>query len=1578
MGVVYKAYDNKTRRFVALKTILGEVDPGALDLFEREWNVLARISHPNIVDILDTGDYPENGHRKPFFVMPLLPGDTLEKLIKAGSQRLTVERTIEIMCQACRGLQAAHEQGLVHRDIKPSNIFVLDDDTVKIIDFGVVHLADARTVTGMKGTPLYMSPEQIEGKTATASSDIFSLGVVCYEALTGRKPFGRRNESEMFEAIRSHIPPAASDINPAVNQLVSRTIHKAIAKQPWHRFSTAREFSETLQRALRNEHIERFDRAKIQPRIQRIKKAQAEGDYQFAIEILTELESEGHIDPDMSALRVQLDHAIRTKTIRQLLDSARTRMEEDEYPLALQKIQDVLDLDPANVDATTLRGQIERQRSEKQSENWFRLVAQHLDNQDYRQARQALEEILKINSGDARARELLSRVERSEHELSKAREEKQKLYDAALSSYRDGEISTALSKLERILEINRSGPKSTTPDRDQQYQSLYNQIRSEREAARNLYGEGRKQLGDKNFAKTLEICEQFLQKQPGDPLFQALKLEAEEAQRQEQSAAIAEFSRRIESEPDLDKKFNIITEAVDKYPAEAQFKSSLKLIKDRRDLVNSIVARARQYEERDQLNDASAQWDILRNIYPRYPGLDFEMQRLARRREEQVTQEAKARWVDRIDRQFGAGDYAKAREEVRQALAEFPDDQELRELDSLAEQALRRNAEAAALLKEGQQQIAANHFDAGIEILRRAERLDERNQVARAALLGALLQRARDLMSSDWHAAEPLVQEVLQLEPSDPVARSLTSLIGDYKRQEAVSRFLVEARNLQAAGDLDAALAKMEHGLKAFPNESRLGQLQQTLRGSLPESRKQEPPLRGPAPAPGPRSDATVLFDPATMPAPQKPVAPEKHVAPPSPNAVPAPLKPVAPEFAAPTPQPPKPPVTPPDKPLAPAPRPINKPQPIDKSPDKALAPMSLLGGVVAAAVIIVAVLFWLLHRKPQPPGPTPSRVVQVSVTLRANVPGARYRIDNKPVAGTEMKFEAGSSHQAEAEADGFISQMRPITVPSNSTSPITVAFELHPALAGLHIYSDIRAGKLVFDQTPPLDLQDGSLTKEDLQPGSHRISILDSAKRNVFDFSFDVKPRELSTLSAPPKGSVPGLVVSSLGSNAVVYGSANLKGAVDGKPMQVIPPDGLKLTLPTQGGLNFVVDDGKGKAHGIAIPFSPLPALNVSLSGAVERIPVLINANVPDAMVLIDGKDSKPLTNGTRMLPLKPGKYRIGLRADDYEPVDEQLVEVKSGAPAPQPLTFTLKRVAHMAWLLVESAPPDTELVIDGSSAGIITPGAFKKEISPAHHTVVLKKQNYLDYTQYHQFVAGETITINAAEMKPYGKLTVKVSPENARIVYRRSGGDQDIALENNREHSLAPGDYTVSASAEGYLPDSQNLTILPGKEAPFIATLNPTKVVIKQVLPTEFFENGRAWAFTDANSWWTYAEKGFSFTRKNEGTMNFTLPKDPKAFLKEKVKKYEIVADYRDEQNKILYTLDPHHLTKKVFVDGKEQKDQRSDSPLSVGDNYRLTVQITPEMITFRVNGVTDTTKRPDVHGKFGFVNEVVLAPR
>src|SRR5262245_52528695 len=270
MGVVFRAYDPPPMdRDVAIKTLPQFADRLALDLFYKECNVLKSISHPNIVEIFDIGEFEDAGVRKPFFVMPLLHGQTLDEIIRTAPHRLTVDRVIDIISQVCRGLQAAHERGLVHRDIKPSNLFIIGDDAVKIIDFGVAQAVDMRSRSGSmsKGTLLYMAPEQVMNKPVSPQSDIFSLGVVCYEALTRRHPFRGAAQEEIVDAILRVNPPPASVINDAVSQLMSRVVHKAMAKQPLNRYDNAKEFGDLLQRAAHNAPIEIFDPARLQPRI---------------------------------------------------------------------------------------------------------------------------------------------------------------------------------------------------------------------------------------------------------------------------------------------------------------------------------------------------------------------------------------------------------------------------------------------------------------------------------------------------------------------------------------------------------------------------------------------------------------------------------------------------------------------------------------------------------------------------------------------------------------------------------------------------------------------------------------------------------------------------------------------------------------------------------------------------------------------------------------------------------------------------------------------------------------------------------------------------------------------------------------------------------------------------------------------------------------------------------------------------------------------------------------------------------------------------------------------------------------
>lgn len=833
MGLVYRAYDTVIRREVALKTIRDIPEPAALQLFYKESDVLASMSHPNIVEIFDIGEFEEEGKRKPYFVMPLLPGTTLDNLIRNASHRLTVERTVEIISQACRGLQAAHERGLVHRDLKPSNIFVMEDDSVKIIDFGVAHITDAASTMGQKGTLLYMSPEQIEMKPLSALSDVFSISVCCYEALTGRQPFRRARTEEIAEAILRMVPPPASDLNASVNDAISRVVHKGMAKQPWHRFATARDFSDALNKALHNQPIEFFDPVRIRPRLERAAKALEEGDYQFAGEILGELEAEGHMDSSITLLRRQLDGAVRQKTIAKLLESAKSRFDQEEDPLALQKIQEVLQIDPQNVAALTLKTRIESRRGQRQIDNWYKLASQHIENHAYGHAREALGNVLQLNPKEARAHQLLAEIDRQEQEYNKLRQEKAQLHQAAMEAWKNGEVSTALTKLALVLDLDRRAPDASNPERSATYQSFYNKVRSEHDAINNAYAEASRCLGERNFTKALAVCGTYLEKYPNNALFQALKFDVEEQQRQELSSFIASVDRQVEAEADLDKRVNIIKEALAQYPGETHFERALRLVQDKRDLVNSIVTRAHLHEEQGLFNEALSDWEVLRTIYPQYPGLKFELERLQKRREQQALSEGKARWVEQIDACMHSSEYVRALELLQQAQAEFPNDSELLELDRVARDGLERASQAQRLMTDGQDLCSQNRFSEGVMLLRQAYGLDEHNAVARAVLCNALVEQARTMLDSNWEEAENLIQQALDLNPGHPLAKSMRALVLDRKREDFVSQCIQHARRLQAAADFGGALTGVEEGLKNYPQNPRLMQIRDSLQKDL-------------------------------------------------------------------------------------------------------------------------------------------------------------------------------------------------------------------------------------------------------------------------------------------------------------------------------------------------------------------------------------------------------------------------------------------------------------------------------------------------------------------------------------------------------------------------------------------------------------------------------------------------------------------------------------------------------------------------------------------------------------------------
>jgi diguanylate cyclase (GGDEF)-like protein len=253
MGIVYKAYDPLIERFVAIKTInlkvLSETERAEYEArFYQEAKAAGHLTHPNIVTIYDLGESGDVA----YIAMELMEGRELQEMIY-GKGRLLVTDALNIAIQVAAGLSYAHQRGVVHGDIKPSNIMVLGDNLVKIADFGIARMASSRG--GMQedaiyGTPPFMSPEQIQGKSIDARSDIFSLGVVLYYMLTDRLPFPEEDIDLLKHQIASIDPEKPSSLNPGISEALDTVIYKCLAKTPDARFKNANDLEIDLRSCL--------------------------------------------------------------------------------------------------------------------------------------------------------------------------------------------------------------------------------------------------------------------------------------------------------------------------------------------------------------------------------------------------------------------------------------------------------------------------------------------------------------------------------------------------------------------------------------------------------------------------------------------------------------------------------------------------------------------------------------------------------------------------------------------------------------------------------------------------------------------------------------------------------------------------------------------------------------------------------------------------------------------------------------------------------------------------------------------------------------------------------------------------------------------------------------------------------------------------------------------------------------------------------------------------------------------------------------------------------------------------------
>lgn len=1385
MGVVYRAYDHEQHREVALKTLRDAPTPDVLERFTRELEILKTLHHhPGIVPIFSFGTH----EGKPFFTMPVLAGATLREIIDEQPHRLTPPRVVEIISYVCKGLQAAHDLKLIHRDVKPSNIFVLEDDTAVIIDFGIASLVDRARTRGLSGSPPYMSPEQLELRGATFKSDIFSLGVVCYEALSLRHPFPGPSESELQHQIRTDYPPSIAELNPAVSHLLSQVVNVAMAKSPRSRYESAREFMELLQAAVHNLPIERFSEGRIEPRLVKARRALDSSDYELAAEILEELRAEGWIHPQIGELREQAERAQSARRVANLLISARSREDHEEYDFALQKLDELLTLDPTHPEALEMQDRLRGRLKTQQHDQLIETAQQYTQKFQFARSRESLRAL--TEAGDSDALNMLHEIDQREREYEQRKAEKDRLRQNALQHWQNGDLSLAISQLEKAVSLDREAPDSATEaSRLPSCQALYDQVRNEHEAILNALSEGRRLLSTGAYAEARAIIASYLEKYQEHPSFKALLFDIDERERQDIYTEMARIAVAVDQEPDLDRRVGIVEEALTRFPNEKHLLDLRTRESQRRDLVKSVVERARSYAERDQIAEALAQWQTLRTIYPRFTGLEHEIATLQRRLEQKAARENRARTHERIDQAMADGHFERALGWIAEALIESPGDAELLAMKRRAEAGQHQASEASQAFRDGLTHCNEGRYDTGFASLRRAMLLEPKNAHFRGKLVEVLIHRAEELMT-DPDSAEPLLQEARELDPGNARLKAAWSLLADRRREAYVTFVLTGARVRHAGGDLAGARADVEKALQRHPDDPRLKQFHARIlqdlepreptavRERLDEALFLARSIRHAAS----REEAQSLLDRIEEIGREHPDNAQvrelladareafRAFAPPlPPPAPPAPPPPVAQVFFVPEPEAPPPPIAapPPPAPPPPAPSPVPVPSrdlietPVPTPappPSKRPVPWLWLGLGAAAALPVAAVAYYFLLG----PGSKPkSQPIQDPITSAAvpSIPTQTPAADNTP------KLPPGS----------------------------------------VRLVLAITAGDIFVDGTQRRPASTLGPIEEILPAGKHKLEVRQN-NRSAFAMDFDLVAGgpPTATVTTDNDGAAAMSVFWNQGPTGVVLypALAGLATANDNRRCPCTFNDlapgtvRLRLTKMVPWYESYPVGDAT-------------PTLQVR-AGDARFAPLELTSNAEGATVTIDGKAEGTIKGGVfRSRLLTVGKHTVLLAHPDHEPLAAPITaEVKRGATKPLDISLTAK--PKFGRLRV-SGTRGARLALGNQDLGAI-PGEF--DLPPGRHSLLVNLEGYEGRTHNVTVEGGKAQDVRI-DLTPMQVVVTISAPPGIRVFHRAAAGGGDWA-EHDRTKilSLSPALVDFECRADGFDTERHpGVVLVPGQ---------------------------------------------------------------------------------------------------------------------------------------------------------------------
>ena len=799
MGVVYLAEDPRLGRPVAIKTlktaspdVIGS--PELLKRFYREAQAAAKLCHPNIVTIYEIDE--ANG--VPFIAMEFLEGANLQKIISERKEMLILKK-LQIIIDLCKGLDYAHQHGVVHRDIKPGNIMVADSGQVKIVDFGIARVGvSSMTRTGaVLGTVRYMSPEQVQGQAVDARSDVFSVGVVLYELLTYHSPFpGDDVPSILFKILNEPPEPITNYLRQCPPQL-EQTIQLALAKDREKRYQTSGDMAFDLQRV-------------------------ADG--------------------------------MKRSTVGAYLDHGQRSLQAGDLTLAKESLQKILEIDSSHELAQSLLAEIReriqsRQRAQTIERNLHE-AKEALASEQYDDAHALLEEALRLDPGHEQAQQYKQLVIQQRDRAAKLRTHLERAEKLAA----DLEFQRAKEELEVVLAID-PGNAAAVSMINWMARELADQERHRR--AQQCLDSARLYITEKNFARALELLDQARKLNvftvEVDTLTRLVRSSQEkEARRQSLAihlAAIEEHLKRGE----FDQGFSRVAEALREFPDDPQVlrlhRQALRHaeVDRKRHYVEEQLQTAREFFEKSEYSRALSVLETAIQSVPDDPRLTSLLETVKEAQQQSALEASRKDVLRQANEHLRAQEFAAAIETLERNLARGGPSLELSDLLQFARERYQEQGQQENIqrvLARAQSYLREEQYEEAVQSLTRAQ------QELKASEIDMLLNAARERREAFLRRREEIAANALQLLQSGEAAKAVALFEAApkiYFKDESFQRAYSQCRQgldranfvrtaaeqikkYLAEEDLSSAKSALEQALKPYPDESILLVLQNRVR----------------------------------------------------------------------------------------------------------------------------------------------------------------------------------------------------------------------------------------------------------------------------------------------------------------------------------------------------------------------------------------------------------------------------------------------------------------------------------------------------------------------------------------------------------------------------------------------------------------------------------------------------------------------------------------------------------------------------------------------------------------------------